>query len=78
MTRKTTSDRLAAMDTKKRDARIKAHAKALARRGAGCYGDHGCQKHWISMNFHVWMPLARHWKMPIREIKKIVRGGNDE
>jgi hypothetical protein len=60
-----------------REDRIRAQANALARRGAGCYGDHGCRKHWISMNEHVYMPLARQWKMPVREIKRIVKGETD-
>lgn len=54
-------------DVEKRDNRIRAHAKSLAKNGS-C-----CRKHWVSMNFHVWMPLARRWQMPIQEIKKIVR-----
>lgn len=54
-------------DIVKRNARIRAHAKALPRQVC-------CRKHWVSMNYHVWMPLARHWKMPIAEIKQIVKG----
>lgn len=56
------------MDIEKRNARIRAHAKALPKRVP--------DDEWVSMNYHVWMPLARRWKMSIMEIKEIVKGGN--
>lgn len=56
---------------------MKAHAKALARRGDGCYGDTGCPKRWKGMNHHVWMPTARLWRMPVAEVKRIVKGKAD-
>lgn len=48
-----------------REDRIYAHYRSL--KGKVC-----CPKHWYGMSYHVWMPLARAWKMPIREIKEVI------
>lgn len=53
-----------------KEDRICRHAKGLPR---GIY-----PKEWINMNYHVWMPLARHWKMPIKAIKMIVKENASE
>lgn len=57
------------MNIEKRNAWIRAYAKTLPKRVHH-------ENEWVSMNYHVWMPLARQWKMSIIEIKKIVKGDN--
>lgn len=48
-----------------RENRIFRHYKSLAK--SNCCADHP-----IHMATKVWMILARRWKMPIREVKRIV------
>lgn len=51
----------------KRNARIVAHYRSLSNHGC-------CNKHPICMAKDVWMPMARRWKIPIRELKAIIWG----
>jgi hypothetical protein len=55
-----------------KEDRIFAHYKKLRRDPAICGRHFTCEKHWPGVSEGIWMPLARTWKMSIKDLKALI------